>query len=120
MSKKNDAELMAAMAKLLPELEVGPSGLIYWRMDKFPESDHPEKFAVSYRVLDTEWLHIMNLIERAMKIDECYRYNDAVAKELGSWTPRIGAANWPFHASFNQRARAMLSVKRAIKTQGVI
>lgn len=88
-----DLELQRALAKLLPDKLGFTNHLaIYW-------IDGEES------VLDTEWLHICWLVEQNIYEPEKTKYVNGLARNSGD-------LDWSMtHASWQQRARAILAVK---------
>lgn len=89
----NDPKLKLAMARLLPERIILTSNHI---------GEYPNiSWMGGYTIIDTEWLHVMHLVELELfaKHDrnQCYEYQKLL--------------NGNFMATFNLRATAMCKVK---------
>lgn len=107
MNEPNDPKLCLVMARLLPEQVFTK----FWNSTKeevaFLWLD--EKKIPTRNVLDTEWLYVMQLVEDALKDGpdagaEKYQYAHALYRV-------VPKGRQPCCATFNQRARAMCTVK---------
>lgn len=109
MSEPNDPKLKRAVAEMLDQLA----------HDEFPinrEGITRHETIVFWResgqqVLETEWLYIVSLAEKTLSQAECYNYSEILGPNMGDWKPSLKAENWPFHATFNQRATALCQTK---------
>lgn len=114
----NDPKLKLAMAKLLPE-KIKHEDVYYSPTFDDHLKDGFFWIETKKEILETEWLYVMQLVEEKLLPAETSRYENYLALEVYEddkdeyWIGGVKHIKaYCFHATFNQRATAMLKVKQ--------
>ena len=102
----NDPKLQLAMAKLLPE-RIKLIGVL--DEPYLITSDNGNGCITTRKILETEWLYVMHLVEQTLTRLECANYSDALLRSSVEVPSKADEFFW--HFNFNQRATSMCKVK---------